>query len=230
MKRRGFTLLELVVALVIFATIIAATYSLFDASRSLVSRAEYRSQLFQTARTALQALEDDLRGVMMSGSAFDIGFIGIDGGSVKEPTDQLQVYSVSRYTSAAYDVNVPPPVFGVDLADNQYYIEPDKSKKAWGLVRDRPLELTPLNAPPNGIIQRDTDVVEISRDVAFLNFRYFDGTQWQDSWDSTQSGTLPQAVEATVYVRGEWRGQEAVEPFMTRFYLIVGAQTPQKKQ
>jgi hypothetical protein len=116
------------------------------------------------------------------------------------------------------------------LADNQYYIEADKSKKAWGLVRDRPLELTPLNAPPNSIIQRDTDVVEISRDVAFLNFRYFDGTQWQDSWDSTQSGTLPQAVEATVYVRGEWRGQEVVEPFMTRFYLIVGAQTPQKQQ
>lgn len=226
MKQRGFTLLEIIVALVIFATVIGAIYSLFDTSRHLVSRAEFRSELFQKARTSLQAIENDIRGATMSGSVFDIGFIGVDGGSVKEPTDQLQLISVSRYTAAKYDVNVPPPVFGIDLALVQYWIEPDKSKPAHGLVRRRPLELTPLNGP----VQRDTDVTEISRDVVFLNFRYFDGTQWLDAWDSTQSATLPQAVEATVHVRGDWKGEEVTEPFITRIYLAVGAQTPQKKQ
>ncbi|HVR82686.1 MAG TPA: prepilin-type N-terminal cleavage/methylation domain-containing protein [Planctomycetota bacterium] len=226
MNRRGFTLLELLVALIIFATVIAAAYSLFDTSRSLVTRAEFRSQLFQTARTALQAIEDDVRGSTMSGSAFDAGFIGLSGGSDKEPTAQLQVISVNRYTGGSRDVNAPPPVFGIDLAMVRYWIEPDKSKPAFGLVRDRPLELTPLNGP----VQRDEDIVEIARDVAYLNFRYYDGTQWLPTWDSTQSGTLPQAVEVTIYVRGEWRDQEVLEPFISRFYLAVGAQTPQKQQ
>lgn len=226
MNRRGFTLLELLVALVIFATVIGAAYSLFDTSRSLVSRAEYRSQLFQTARSVLQTIEDDVRGATMSGSAFDAGFIGLNDGSDKEPNDQLQVISVNRYTASPRDVNQPPPVFGIDLSMVRYYIETDKSKPAYGLVRDRPLELTPLNGP----VQRDSDIVEISRDVAYLNFRYYDGMQWLDSWDSTQTGTLPQAVEVTIYVRGEWQNQEILEPFLSRFYLAVGAQTPQKTQ
>jgi type II secretion system protein J len=226
MNRRGFTLLELLIALIIFATVIAAVYSLFDTSRKLVSRADYRSQLFQTARAALQSIEEDVRGAVMSGSAFDIGFIGVDGGSASEPADKLQVVSASRYTAGVYDVNATPPVFGIDLALVQYWIETDTTRKAHGLVKDRPPELTPLNGP----VQRDEDLVEISRDVVFLNFRYYDGTNWLDSWDSTQSGTLPMAVEATVYVRGEWRGEQVVEPFTTRFYLAVGAQTPQKQQ
>jgi len=226
MNRRGFTLLELIVALIIFATVIGAAYSLFDTSRSLVTRAEFRSQLFQTARTALQTIEDDVRGATMSGSAFDAGFIGLNGGTDKEPTSQLQVISVNRYTGGSRDINAPPPVFGIDLAMVQYFIEPDKTKPSYGLVRDRPLELTPLNGP----VQRNEDIVEIARDVVYLKFRYYDGTQWQEAWDSTQSGTLPQAVEVTIYVRGEWRDQDVIEPFISRFYLPVGAQTPQKQQ
>ncbi|HLY73643.1 MAG TPA: type II secretion system protein GspJ, partial [Planctomycetota bacterium] len=140
--------------------------------------------------------------------------------------DQLQVVSVNRYTGSSRDVNQPPPVFGIDSALVQYWIETDKTKPAYGLVRDRPLELTPLNGP----VQRDSDIVEISRDVVYLNFRYYDGTQWLESWDSTQSGTLPQAVEVTVFVQGEWRDQQVIEPFISRFYLAVGAQTPQKQQ
>src|SRR5262249_27523163 len=81
MKRRGFTLLELIVATSIFAIVIAATYSLFDSARGITTRAEFRSQLFQSARAALQAIENDLRGAVMLSSAYDTGFIGTNVGS-----------------------------------------------------------------------------------------------------------------------------------------------------
>jgi type II secretion system protein J len=226
MKRRGFTLLELAVATAIFAIVIAATYSLFDSARGITTRAELRAQLFQSARAALQTIEDDLRGVVMLGSAYDTGFIGANGGSEKEPLDTLDFVAVNRYTGAPYDVNQPPVVQGIDVSKVSYSIETDEKRTPHGLLRERPLELT----PPNGPVHRDTDVTGIADNVAFINFRYYDGTQWLDSWDSTQTQNLPQAVEVTVYISGDFRGEKVIEPFMSRFYLPVGAQTPAKTQ
>jgi len=222
----GFTLLELVVATSIFAIVIAATYSLFDSARGITTRAEFRAQLFQSARAALQAVEEDLRGAVMLGTAYDTGFIGTNAGSEKEPLDTLEFVSVNRYTGAAYDVTQPEVVRGIDVSKVGYRIEPDEKRKPHGLLRERPLELT----PPGGPVHRDEDVSGIADDVVYINFRYFDSGQWTDSWDSTQTHKLPQAVEVTVYISGEWRGEKIVEPFMSRFYFPVGAETPEKTQ
>ncbi|HZE95771.1 MAG TPA: prepilin-type N-terminal cleavage/methylation domain-containing protein [Planctomycetota bacterium] len=225
MKRRGFTLLELIVAISIFTIVISAAYALFDAGRSMTSRAEFRSQLFQTARTALQAVEDDLRGALMLGTAFDTGFIGTGGGSEKEPLDKLEFLSVNRHTGKNYDVNkITDVVWGSDVSKVYYWIEQDTKRDIHGFVRERPLELTPVNGP----VRRDESVSEVAQDVVYLHFRYFDGTDWLPTWDSTQTRKLPKAVEVTVYVRGELNNEEVFEPFMSRFYLPVGAETPEK--
>lgn len=227
MKRStGFTLLELLVATAIFAVVIAAAYTLFDASRNLSSRAEFSAQLYQSARAALQTIEADLRGAVMPSTAFDTGFIGATSGSDKEPLDTLEFITVSRHTAMAHDVNETDVVRGVDLSKVYYWIETDLTKKAHGLVRERPLELT----PPNGPVRRDESVVEIAQDVVFLNFRYYDGSDWLDQWDSTQTHKLPKAVEVTVFVRGEWRDEEVLQPFTSRVYLAVGADTPERTQ
>ena len=227
MNRRGFTLLELIAAMVIFTIVISAAYALFDAGRSVTTRAEFRTQLFQSARAALQTVENDLRGAVMMGAAFDTGFIGASGGSEKEPLDKLEFVSVNRYTGAAYDVNKTTDVVrGIDASKVYYWIEQDTKKTPHGFVREQPLELTPVNGP----VRRDESIVEVAQDVVFLHFRYFDGSDWQTSWDSTQTRKLPKAVEVTVYVRGEWRDEEVIEPFMSRFYLPVGGETPEKTQ
>lgn len=227
MKRQGFTLLELIVALVIFAIVISAAYSLFDAGRSVTTRAEFRAQLFQTARAALTAVEEDLRGATMMSTPFDTGFIGTNGGSEKEPMDKLEFVSVNRYTGASYDINkITDKVWGSDVSKVYYWIEQDTSKTACGFVRERPVELTPVSGP----VHREESISEIAKDVAFINFRYYDGSDWTDSWDSTQTMKLPKAVEVTVYVRGEWRDEEVIEPFMSRFYLPVGGEQPAKTQ
>jgi len=225
MRRRGFTLLELVVAMVIFSIVVSAAYALFDASRSVSTRAEFRSQLFQTARAALQAVEDDLRGAVQGSTPFDTGFIGTSSGSEKEPMDRLEFLSVNRYTGASYDVNkITDKVWGSDLSKVYYWIEPDLKKTPHGLVRERPVELTPVSGP----VHRDEDISEVAQDVVHLHFRYFDGSEWLPTWDSTQTFKLPRAVEVTIYVKGEWRDEEVIEPFMTRFYLPVGAEQPEK--
>jgi len=232
MNRKGFTLLELIVATVIFAIVIAAAYSLLDSAQGMTSRAELRTHLFQSARVALQAIEDDFRGAVMpamppsSSTPNDLSFIGTNGGSEKEPLDRLEFVSVSRDTASQYDVNVLDVVWGSDVAKLSYWVEQDTSRKARGLVRERPRELSPVS----GFVHREEDVTEISRDVAFLNLRYYDSGEWRDTWDSTQLRKLPKAIEVTVMIRGEWHGEEVLEPFTTRIYLAVGAETPERQQ
>src|SRR5262245_51621773 len=232
MNRKGFTLLELIVATVIFSIVVAAAYSLLDSARNLTTRAELRAQLFQSARVALQALEDDLRGTVMpvvppsSATPNDLSFIGTNAGSEKEPLDRVEFVSVGRHTAAPYDVNVVDVVRGIDMARISYWIERDTTRAAHGLVRERPKELN----PPSGPVHREEDVTEISRDVVFLNLRYYESGEWRDTWDSTQLRKLPKAIEVTVIVRGEWHGEDVLEPFTTRFYLPIGAEAPERPQ
>jgi len=232
MNRKGFTLLELIVATVIFSIVIAAAYTLLDSARNLTTRAELRAQLFQSARAALQAVEDDFRGAVMpqapptSSSPNDLSFIGTSSGSEKEPLDRIEFVSISRHTASQYDVNVADVVRGIDMARLTYWIEQDTTRAAHGLVRERPRELNPVSGP----VHRDEDITEIARDVVFLNLRYYDSGEWRDTWDSSQLRKLPKAIEVTVIVRGEWRGEEVLEPFTTRFYLPVGAETPERQQ
>jgi Type II secretion system (T2SS), protein J len=41
----------------------------------------------------------------------------------------------------------------------------------------------------------------IAPEVASISFRYFDGTQWQTTWDASYLQLLPTAVEITINVR-----------------------------
>lgn len=228
MKRNGFTLLELIVATTIFTIVIAAAYSLFDSARGVTSRAELRAQLFQTARTALQAIEEDLRGavVVASPNPTDLAFIGTNAGSETQGLDRIEFVSVNRHTASPYDIYAVDVVRGIDVSKVYYWIEQDTTRKMHGLVRERPLELL----PPGGPVRREEDVLEIAREVVHLNLRYYDAGEWRDTWDSSELRRLPKAVEVTVTVRAEWREEEVLEPFTTRFYLPVAAETPETPQ
>ena len=225
MKReRGFTLLEMAVATMIFVAVIGGAYALFDGSRRLAARAEFRTQMLQTARAALRTVEADLRGALMSGTAYDTGFIGIDAGSGKEALDRLEFVGVASpvvdSTTATYrDATLTRRC---DLSKISYWIETDASKKAHGLVRERLGTLL----PPESRTRREEDVEAVATDVVGLNFRYYDG-QWRDAWNSQQSGKMPRAMEVAVTVRGDWKGVEELEVYTTRVYLPVAAETPE---
>jgi len=219
MSRRGFTLLELLVAMTIFSIVVAAAYALFHASRAVQSRAEARAEIFQTARAALRALEDDLRGAVLSPSAFDTGLVGTNRGSEDEPQDKIEVLAVNQHTA-----NVDEKNPRIDLSKVTYWIADGTSGKARGLVRERQHALNSQTVYTG----REESVEEVAPDVVGLNLRFYDG-RWEDAWDSTQKYKLPKAIEVAVLVRGVWRDEEFTERFTTRVYLCVGAETPEKQ-
>lgn len=226
-SRPGFTLVELIVATSIFVVVLAAAWSLFDSGRNLTAHAEARSQVLQTVRTCLKAIEDDVKGAVMPAASYDTGFVGTDAGSASQPLDKLELISVNGGTmprSLKADSAIQPILSPkIDLGKVTYWVEPDASRPAHGLVRYR----QPVLTPTSGITMKDQDIEEIAPEVVYLNFRYYD-SDWQDSWDSTTTRKLPKAVEITIHVQGEWREKKYVEKYTSRVYLRVAAETPER--
>ena len=84
-----------------------------------------------------------------------------------------------------------------DISRVIYSIDDLETTKEKGLVRQRTRlvpEIVTVKDPEEGL-------EEISPDIVGLRLRYYDGSDWLDTWDSTTSRTLPKAVEMTVYVK-----------------------------
>ncbi|HXG62032.1 MAG TPA: prepilin-type N-terminal cleavage/methylation domain-containing protein [Planctomycetota bacterium] len=211
-RPRGFTLLELLLALSISAVVLGAAYALFRAGRSLSSRAEALAEISQAARAVLRRLEGDLRAAVRPSRAFDAGFRGTKGGTEALRRDRLEFVTATEAVPG-----------GIDLGAVSYWIiEEGTGAGRRGLVRERRAALTAETVEAG----RPENVEEVAPEVVGLGFRYFDEGEWREEWDSAAVGKLPRAVEATLWVRGEWRGEEVVERFLTRVYLPVAAEQP----
>ena len=222
---QGFTLIELLAALTIFLVVVSASYALFDGGRQLASRGEYHARRFQSARAALRAIESDLKSVF-TGGPYDAGFIATHDGTDELPLDTVAAVAINNQPKLATPAtstltSAPPPEF--DLSRVTYSIDQDESTKASGLVRRRVKLLFEVVT----VVDPEEGLEEISSDVVGLKFRFYDGSDWQETWDSTQSRTMPQVIEVTVHVKGVYREKEEVEAFTTCFYLpLIAGGTP----
>lgn len=224
-RRSAFTLVELLAALTIFLVVMSASYALFEGGRTLAARGELAARRDQAARSAWGALEEDLRTVFGRQSPFDAGFIGKQAGTPEKPLDTVEFVSFSgrpALVTRTPDPTKPATEKEIDASRAAYSIDEDPATEVSGLVRRRTrllTEVVTVKDPQEGL-------EEVVADVIALRLRYYDGSDWQDVWDSTQSGTLPKAVEATVHVRSEYRGKEEITPYSMKIFLPVAADTP----
>jgi len=221
----GFTLIELLTSLVIFLVVVSASYALFDGGRRLAARGEYHAKRFQSARAALRAIEADLKSVFMGG-AYDAGFKAAQAGTDEAPLDTLEAVACNNqpklFTPETATLAEPPPK-EFDLSRVTYSIDADETTKPSGLVRRR-VKLVP---EVNAVEDPEKGLEEISADVVGLRFRFYDGSDWLDTWDSTTSRSLPRIVEATVHVKSVYREEVAIEAFTMKFFIpMAGGTSP----
>lgn len=97
-------------------------------------------------------------------------------------------FVVSPEETINYTFSQAPGVVGFEEQGGLVRRELDRAVTAWAAQAG---ELDVINQ----------QLEPIAPEVAAIQFAYFDGTQWTDSWDSDAQGCLPKAVEVRLYLR-----------------------------
>jgi type II secretion system protein J len=207
---RGFTLIELLAALAIFLVVVSASYALFDGGRRLAARGEYHARRFQSARSALRAIESDLRAVF-TGGPYDGGFFGRQDGTDELPLDSIDAVAYNHQPKLA----TPKTAGLAEPAPKEF----DLSRVAWSIDYRDDTKASGLVPRVDTVDDPEEGLEEIAPDIVGLRFRYYDGTDWMETWDSTASRSLPRLIEVTVHVKGVYREEQEIEPFSMKFSL-----------
>ncbi|MFW6059136.1 MAG: type II secretion system protein GspJ [Phycisphaeraceae bacterium] len=190
-RPRGFTLLELLLALVISGVLAGVLYASLAIAFNARDAAHEELGATATARTALEIVRADLAGVLPPTGILAGAIVGTDAtGPGDAPADEL-----------TYVTNNATMPTGEELADlvsvTLHLVDSDAPRAGRRLVRDVNPNLFAQTEPP-----RTRQV--LAERVASMNIRYFDGSAWHDTWESAeQNDTQPAAVALTLTVLPE---------------------------
>lgn len=201
MRRRGFTILELLIAMAILGTIFAMIYMSFAATIETKVSVEHGNELYGMARLAMDRMTRELSMAYLrprkrdDETNFTI-FLGEDRESEGYPMDTLTYTSVSHIRFGAETVKE------CDQNELAYYpIENNQTNERILMYRE---DTTIDEENLEGGVH-----YELCLYLYGINFRYFDEetTEWVDQWDSQEredeQAGLPRAVEITLILRGE---------------------------
>jgi prepilin-type N-terminal cleavage/methylation domain-containing protein len=197
----GFTLLELMLALSLMALLMGGIYEILTVARRAQNRSMESVRLQQVGRAALQSIRNDLESLCQTPGPLNTGLYAEDGetarGAFTFPGDYATFLSTSRVArlgASRQDPDNPDNVPVADLIEIEYYIGTEPDGEGQGLIRR-------VKTCLNTTLSDDDEVWEptlIAEEVVGLNFRYWDGEAWQESWDTETEEGFPEAVEATL--------------------------------
>jgi prepilin-type N-terminal cleavage/methylation domain-containing protein len=209
-RASGFTLLELLVALAMVAIVAVSMYSSLRVAFKAKAGAEISVAPGRISEQAMEFLRADIV-CAMAPTANSIGYASTSTATAAPTASQ----------SSTIPLSLAGSFIGSDSKDNRghdgddllFYTTSDGPEHLVGDGEIKMVELTVIT--PDGsndhvLVRRVTrnllspqqltpDDEVICRHVSSFNVRYYDGTSWQDSWDSTQQNNeLPAAVEVTL--------------------------------
>jgi type II secretion system protein J len=182
---RGFTLIEVLVALsmaAILAVSLSASLKIaFDAQAS----AQKAVEPSRTGELAMELIRSDLQNAMQpkTNSVMIGSFEGTNQTNGSAEADDLVFYTTS-FAPEHTDANG-------EIKEVELTVEQQPNGEL-DLVRRVSANLT-------AEVQPAPDEEVICRNVTGFALQYFDGSNWNQTWDSTaEDNTIPAAVEATI--------------------------------
>ena len=198
MAKRGFTIIELVVAIMIAAIISGAVAS----SLSQLGRARNLSRIRMTASRrasdALESIRRDVQSTVRSDDLFDTRL------RLAPEVARSPVGEVDRDQLLLFNTRLRP-IRRIDYSgegdeyETQYRIEEDRDGPALWRRRD---------AVPDEFEDAGGIAEPIGDGVIGVRFEAFDGQSWVQDWDSDVDG-LPISIRATVTASGARSNEDA---------------------
>jgi prepilin-type N-terminal cleavage/methylation domain-containing protein len=216
----GFTLLELMLAIVIVALLLASVYGALSRTTSSKERAEERAEVFSSARQAVLKMASDIEGALPPRSGdriyFRSGGSGATAQSIEFVTMNRGGFGLNRVRPGrvliAYSLDPIGGRRGAFALRREEYLYTAMLAEADGIELPSPEEgeeqaptaqATYLLDCPN--VANEFNLPGSCMAVTAMRFRYYDEVvrDWRDEWDSTQAAMnerLPAAVEIALMV------------------------------
>ena len=183
---RGFTLIELMIALSILALVLVMLAGSFHAVATGKVHGENRLVSAQQSRTLLMGMSDEIRGAVQTpGTPSQVTVVGTGRMVNRAALDSLSISTLDPGHRRALE--------GFGAEDTvTYATTPNPDHPGWNLLaRTQTSSLL-----TNGASSPDATVV-LADNLLGLHFRFFDGSTWVESWDSQSmppGSQLPQAI------------------------------------
>lgn len=213
--RRGFTLLELMVAIMIFSLVITAIYFTLTAGVESFHQGERSMEMYQGARIGLNRFGKDLRRAVSPRSPWsnlaederrgrtdpmlDPSHYADDEYLGPEPKENdIRFTGDSKQVSFVVQKVTPGAEPAFDLLEIQYSVDPEKElllcrttdsvllKRMMDWRAFHTFNETEFRLSHAGRSTFEERQEEIAGNIADLELEYFDGKEWRDWWDSNE--------------------------------------------
>ena len=207
-KESAFTLLEMIVAMALMSVIAGSLYASLHIGFRARESAAAALEPVRMAELGIELLRKDMESALPPTGILAGEFVGHDAkDDVGRDADTLLFHSsanVPELSERACDIR------RVELA-----LASVSDGTARALIRGITTNLLATET-----VEPEEEV--LCRAVLAFNLRYFDGSDWLDSWDSTtQSDVLPVAIEVTLELEGPELTQPAEGGYrVSRVFLL----------
>jgi general secretion pathway protein J len=190
-SKKGFSLLELLIAVAIMSIVMLALYGTFFSVLNSQSRIEKELEWVRELRRFLDVFSSEIQSSFYKDGNSRTIFIGEKKGSHRRPVSSI---GFTNFTHAAVKDGRPVS----DMMAVEYFVEENPEgmltlyKKIWN--------------PYDGD-KKHGFKVEILGDIEGFEVSYLNGKDWAKAWDSSLEKKLPDAVKVAIAVkdRGEVR-------------------------
>ncbi len=200
-RRRALTLLEVVIAITLIVLLLGSILTFFWQSIEIRRQAVASADRTEIARQMLDRLSKELRGCVgldQIGFPVEQRLVG-DRRSVTFLTTVLP--AKSQYDFYRESEDLPPAQHDLTLVTYKLWVDPQQTTESGdpivgGILRTEKKTL-------NQYVVNEDDPLDVrndlwSHELGYLEFRYYDGIEWDTKWDVTEGNSLPQLIQIAV--------------------------------
>lgn len=173
--KRGFTLLEVLLALVLLSVVLGALYSIFFLSHRALEGMDDTLVKMQECRMALDMMRRELDSLVYS--------MGNKYTRFKVEDRDLYGKQTSRLLFSSFSPLAP------GLSSLAYYVEEQGGKKTL-----RKKRYSPYEKPGEG------EGVELMEELEAFSVEVRDGGAWMRTWNAAENGRVPDEIRITMTV------------------------------